>query len=251
MKIATSLFVAAIAASSSVSGFAPNRNFGSSSATISSSLNAADTLEGWKYDGVLKPTGNFILVKNAKDQEQSDGGILLSNAIQKTEGQVISTGSGKPHQESGILYPMPVEAGENVIYGQYDGTKFEMNGETHALIRDDDILVKFNTDSLNLDTVEVVSDNVLIHVLTKGEDQQTSGGLFLASTSKSDDQSRPSTGEVVKLGPGHMDAEGNFMSMSGLKQGDQVKFRDFAGNEVTIGKEEYSVVRVTDVLAKF
>lgn len=163
----------------------------------------------------------------------------------------MALGEGKPHQESGILYPMPVEVGENVIYGKYDGTKFEMNGETHALIRDDDILIKFEANSeLTLDSVDVVSDNVLIHVLTKGEEQQTSGGLFLAST-KSDDASRPSTGTVVKVGPGHMAADGTLMSMSNLQPGDTVKFRDFAGNEVAIGNKEYSVVRVTDVLAKF
>ena len=170
--------------------------------------------------------------------------------MKKTEGTVITVGPGKPHQESGILYPMPVAAGDNVIYGQYDGTKFEMNGETHALIRDDDILIKFTGDKLSLESVEVVNDYVLVYVFTQGEEKTTSGGLYLAS-SKSDDQSRPSTGEVVKVGPGRMDIDGNIMSMAGLQEGDQVKFRDYAGNEVKIGNKEYSVVRVTDVIAKF
>jgi len=33
--------------------------------------------------------------------------------------------------------------------------------------------------------------------------------------------------------------------------GDMVKFRDFAGNEVEIGGKEYSVVKMSDILAKF
>ena len=97
--------------------------------------------------------------------------------MKKTEGTVITVGPGKPHQESGILYPMPVAAGDSVIYGQYDGTKFEMNGETHALIRDDDILIKFTGDKLSLESVEVVNDYVLVYVFTQGEEKTTSGGL--------------------------------------------------------------------------
>ena len=34
-------------------------------------------------------------------------------------------------------------------------------------------------------------------------------------------------------------------------RGLHVKFRDFAQNEVTIGEEEYSVVRMADILAKY
>jgi len=251
MKVSTSLLAMA-AAAASVSAFAPNSNVNVVRRVTNTALSATATMEGWKYEGVLKPTGNFILVKSAKGQSETETGILLSNAVEKTEGEVLATGEGKPHQDSGIMYPMPVKAGDNVIYGKYDGTKFEMDGETHALIRDDDILLKFDDAELTLDSVEVVSDNVLIHVLTKGADQQTSGGLFLASTKSADgeDAARPSTGEVVKVGPGRMAADGNLMSMSGLQPGDTVKFRDFAGNEVSIGNEEYSVVRVTDVLAR-
>jgi co-chaperonin GroES (HSP10) len=36
-----------------------------------------------------------------------------------------------------------------------------------------------------------------------------------------------------------------------VEGGDQVRFRDFAGNTVEIDDVEYSVVRMNDVLAKF
>ena len=38
---------------------------------------------------------------------------------------------------------------------------------------------------------------------------------------------------------------------SDISVGDMVKFRDFAGNEVKIDGDEYAVVRMTDILAKF
>ena len=41
----------------------------------------AESLEGWKIDGILKPVNNFILVEKAKEQSESDGGILLSNSV--------------------------------------------------------------------------------------------------------------------------------------------------------------------------
>ena len=36
-----------------------------------------------------------------------------------------------------------------------------------------------------------------------------------------------------------------------VKAGDMVKFRDFAGNEVKIGDEDYSVIKMNDCLARY
>ena len=47
-----------------------------------------------------------------------------------------------------ILVKVDVSVGENVIYGQYDGTEIDYEGSPHTLIRDDDILVKFAGDEL-------------------------------------------------------------------------------------------------------
>ncbi len=166
--------------------------------------------------------------------------------IKKTEGTVISVGPGKTHQESGLLFPMPVAPGEGVVYGKYDGTEVEYNGEKHTLIRDDDILVKFDGDRLTLDTAEVVSDNVLVKV-EENNDEMASGLLIAATTKKG---GKPSTGEVVKVGPGRMASNGAIMTVD-INVGDMVKFRDFAGNEVDIEGGEYAVVKMTDILAKF
>lgn len=141
---------------------------------------------------------------------------------------------------------MPVEAGDSVVYGKYDGTEVKIDGETHSLIRDTDILVKFKGGPLSLENVEVVNDSILVHVQTK--EQETSGGLILGSSSSN--QKRPSTGVVVKVGPGKMAASGDIMPMN-VEVGDQIKFMDFAGNEIKIGDEEYSVVKMPEVLAKF
>jgi len=206
------------------------------------------TLEGRLIEGEVKPTNNFVLVKVAAAIEKTDGGIILAgkSKIAKTEGKVISIGPGKTHQESGILFPMPVSEGEGVVYGQYDGTEIDYNGDKHTLIRDDDILVKYSGDELTLESADVINDNVLVAVNPE-EEQATAGGLLIASSSS---KKKPSTGTVVKVGPGRMASNGEPMEMD-IEIGDMVKFRDFAGNEVNIQNEDYSVVRMVDILAKF
>jgi len=205
-------------------------------------------LEGREIDGALKPTNNFVLVKIAAVEDETEGGIFLTGTakIKKTEGTVISVGPGKTHQESGLLFPMPVVEGEGVVYGKYDGTELDYEGEKHTLIRDDDILVKFSGDNLTLETADVVSDSVLVKV--EDTEEETASGLVIAATSKKG--AKPSTGEVVKVGPGRMASNGEIMTVD-INLGDLVKYRDFAGNEVNIEGGEYAVVRMTDILARF
>lgn len=213
-----------------------------------SSTQCDATLEGRTIKGEFKPINNFLLVKKAEAKDQTEGGILLSGKakIVKTEGQVISVGPGKTHPDSGKAMEVPVGPGESVVYGKYDGTEIDYDGMPHTLIRDDDILVKFSGDELSMDTVDVVRDNVLVKVNTKEE--ETTGGILIAKSSTQ--EAKPSTGEVVKVGPGRMASDGSMMPMD-VEVGDMVKFRDFAGNEVEIGDEDFSVVNVADILAKF
>eukprot|EP00977_Amphora_coffeiformis_P027732 scaffold34638_cov161-Amphora_coffeaeformis.AAC.3 len=209
---------------------------------------AAATLDGRKIAGEVKPLNNFLLLKCADVEDQTDGGILLTGKakIKKYEGLVVSVGPGKTHPDSGLVFDMPVSAGESVVYGRYDGVEMDLSGEKHILIRDDDILVKYTGDKLTLDAVDVTHDNVLVFV-DKSE-KETEGGILIAKSSKS--ENRPSTGQVIKVGPGKMASNGELMKMD-LQPGDMVKFRDFAGNEVEIEGKDYSVVKMADVVAKF
>lgn len=205
-------------------------------------------VDGRTIDGEVKPANNFILVKKAEAIDKTEGGILLTGKakVVKSEGSVVAVGPGKTHPETGAVFDMPVSAGESVVYGKYDGTEIDIDGTKHTLIRDDDVLVKFTGESLTLESAEVVRDAVLVYVETK--EASTEGGILIAKSSKS--ERRPSTGKVVKAGPGRFATNGEKMEME-VQPGDYVKFRDFAGNEVEIDGEEYSVVRMMDILAKF
>ena len=241
MRFTIGLFSLLVASSSA---FAPIATFSSSS---SSSLQAK--IDGRTVEaGSVTPTNNFVLVKIPPAKEETEGGIFLTGKakLTKSEGLVISTGPGKMHPDTGALFEMPVSKGDNVVYGEFDGTAIDIDGEKHTLIRDDDVLVKFSGDELTLESCDVLRDAVLVYVETK--ETETEGGLLIAQSSNS--ESRPSTGKVVKVGPGRSAANGERVKMQ-INEGDFIKFRDYAGNEVEIEGEEYTVVYALDILAKF
>jgi len=142
---------------------------------------------------------------------------------------------------------MPVSVGDMVSFGKFDGEEVQYNGATHTLIRDDDILVKYPVGGeRTVETAEVIWDSVLVKVI-KQEIEETGGILIAATTKKA---TKSSTAEVLKVGPGRIAFNGALMEMD-VAPGDMVKFRDFAAQEVTIGDEDFAVVRMNDLLAKF
>jgi len=205
-------------------------------------------LEGRKIVGGIQPVNDFILVKTVGEKEATDAGILLTGAskIEKTRGTVVSVGPGKTHEDTGRVIEIPLEPGNGVVYGEYDGIEIEFNGEPHMLIRNENVLVKYSGDKMTLDTVNVAGDRVLVQI--DDADQESAGGVILASSSNK--EKRASTGTVVKVGEGKMAGDGTILPMS-VSLGDKVKFMDYAGNEVEIQDQEFSLVRMSEVLAKY
>ena len=77
-------------------------------------------------------------------------------------------------------------------------------------------------------------------------EEKTSSGLYLAGDSKE----KPQTGDVVAVGEGRRNNEGELMPMP-VKEGDRVVFSKYGGNTVLCGDEEYLIVRADDVYAVF
>jgi chaperonin GroES len=216
--------------------------------SIEMSSSRINILEGRKIAGEVVPVNNFILVKTFGKKTATDDGILLTGSakIVKTQGTVINVGPGRTHEETGRKIKIDIEPGESVVYGEYDGIEIDFNGEAHMLIRDNNVLIKYTGDKLTRENVMVLNDNVLVQI--DDDEQATAGGLILASSSSK--QNRPSTGTVVKVGPGATAGDGTLLPMK-VTVGDRVKFMDFAGNNVEIEGEEFSVVKMAEVLAKF
>jgi len=72
----------------------------------------------------------------------------------------------------------------------------------------------------------------------------TAGGIVLPDAAKD----KPAKGTVIAVGDGYVGRDGKRHALT-LKAGDNVIFSSYAGDEITVGDEEYLLLRESDVLA--
>ena len=203
-------------------------------------------LDGKKIRGPITPLGNFVLVRTKDTLDATDGGILLPDQAKDrpTEGEVVAAGPGKLHRHTGVRITNPVTIGDSVLFGKFDGHDMNYNEEPVTMIRDDDILLYYKGVRMTLANVIPCRDYVLVAL--EKQKTETSSGIVVAETVMRDYQ--PCEGKVAKVGEGRMTSTGEF-SQPPVKEGDRVKFKDYAGNEVKIEGKEYSLVRMVDILS--
>lgn len=88
----------------------------------------------------LKPLGDRVIVKADEAEAQTASGLYLAKeAKEKPQtGVVIAVGEGKLDKD-GNKIPVPVKAGDKVIFGKYGGTEVSYDGEDVLILRADDI----------------------------------------------------------------------------------------------------------------
>ncbi len=83
--------------------------------------------------------------------------------------------------------------------------------------------------------------------LIAGNDWCWAGGVLLTDTAKE----KPTTGEVLAVGPGKLNEETGEVAPMKLKVGDKVSFFKWAGDAIdTPSGAAYNVVNESDVLCK-
>ena len=89
----------------------------------------------------VKPIGDRVLVKPAKDEETKKGGIIIPDTAKEKsqEGKVIAIGTGKI-DDNGKKVPFNVKVGDRVLISKYGGTEIKIDGEEYQVLREDDIL---------------------------------------------------------------------------------------------------------------
>lgn len=90
-------------------------------------------------------------------------------------------------------------------------------------------------------TIKPLADNVVIKA-TQAE-ETTKSGIVLTSASKE----KPQIAEVVAVGPGGM-VDGKEVAMT-VHVGDKVIAAKYSGTDIKIDNEEYTVLRISDILA--
>ena len=90
--------------------------------------------------------------------------------------------------------------------------------------------------------IKPLGDRVVVKKV-EPEEAKTASGLYLPESAKE----TPEYAEVVAVGPGGM-IDGNEVTME-VKVGDRVIASKYAGTEVKLDDEEYSILRQSDILA--
>jgi len=89
----------------------------------------------------IRPLGNKVLIEVLEAEEKTKGGIILPDTAkeEKAEGKIIAVGSGK-RLKSGGIQPFEVKKGERVLFGKYAGDEIKIDGKTHKILKEDEIL---------------------------------------------------------------------------------------------------------------
>ena len=89
----------------------------------------------------IKPIGDRILVKILEEDEQVKGGIIIPDSAKEKsqEAEVVALGSGKKDSDGGSS-AFEVSVGDKVLISKYGGTEIKLDGASHQLLREDDIL---------------------------------------------------------------------------------------------------------------
>ena len=86
-------------------------------------------------------------------------------------------------------------------------------------------------------TIKPLQDRVVIKMVEAEE--TTKSGIILAGSAKE----KPEVAEVVAVGPGKKDVT------LGVKEGNKVLISKYSGTEVKVDGEEYTIVKMDDILA--
>jgi chaperonin GroES len=83
-----------------------------------------------------------VLVKRVLEEKTKGGLILLDHDRKKEEartGTVLARGPGKISPR-GVVLPMQLEVGDQVMFGQFAGVPMEVHGEECLMMNEADIL---------------------------------------------------------------------------------------------------------------
>ncbi|NDB19105.1 MAG: co-chaperone GroES [Actinobacteria bacterium] len=91
--------------------------------------------------------------------------------------------------------------------------------------------------------IKPLEDRILVKALEA--EQTTASGLVIPDTAKE----KPQEGEVLAVGPGRFDEDGDKRIPLDVKIGDVVIYSKYGGTEIKYNGQEYLLLSARDVLA--
>jgi chaperonin GroES len=90
----------------------------------------------------IHPLEDRVVILPSDEAEAMRGGLYIPDTAKEkpTQGEVLAVGPGRI--EKGQRVKMDVQAGDQVIYGKYSGTPYEVGDDELIIIKASDILAK-------------------------------------------------------------------------------------------------------------
>lgn len=88
----------------------------------------------------IKPLGNRVIVKPQDQESKTKSGIIIPDTAKEKShrGKVLSVGPGKC--EDGKMIEMTVKPNDVVLYKEYAGDEFKLDGEEVIILSESDII---------------------------------------------------------------------------------------------------------------
>lgn len=93
----------------------------------------------------INPLDDRVVVTPLEAEAKSAGGVILPDAAQEKpqQGKVVAVGPGRT-LDDGKRAAMAVKKGDTVVYGRYAGTDVKVDGKDYKILRENEILAKFD-----------------------------------------------------------------------------------------------------------
>ena len=88
----------------------------------------------------IQPLADRVVVKPLEQESKTKSGIIIPDTAKEKsqKGKIVAVGKGK--LDGGRLVPLSVKIGDIVLYKEYGGDEFKLNGEEVVVLKEEDIL---------------------------------------------------------------------------------------------------------------
>lgn len=88
----------------------------------------------------LQPLEDRIILKPTEEEQK--GLIVIPDGIKERPvyGEVVAVGPGRLDKWDTKSQPITLSVGDKVLFGKYSGTEIEVDGETHYIMRQSDVM---------------------------------------------------------------------------------------------------------------
>jgi len=90
---------------------------------------------------MLKPLDNRVVLRVTKEEEKTQGGLVLASAAQEKPqtAEVLAVGPGRTTNHGKLIEPS-LKVGDKVIFEKFAGTSVTIDDEEVLIVKDSDIL---------------------------------------------------------------------------------------------------------------